>query len=205
MTFQAINMDVTKSVVVNGETTREKIGTVVIHVPVVHDLVVEAVQSTLEGKPAFTDDGLPVYEKDEHNWLQSAIYAQVKAQARNKLVSKTATLKDGATIATDWAGLTAESAGGGAIHLQLVREVKGLFSAWVASLGKSQGAQAKITGAFNDLNVLKSADKVSKDKILGYLADFIDTLDDATQVKYNKYLTKVAETATADEIEADDF
>lgn len=205
MTFQQVKMEVTSTVSKNGQNTRERLGDVIIHVPLVSDLVSEAKQAVVDGKPAFTDDGLPVYERDQDNWLQTAIVAQVKAQARNKLVPKTLDLRDGATIATDWEGLTAENVGGGAIHLQLIREVKALFSAWVGTLGKSQGAQAKIVGAFNNLEVLKVADAVSKDKILGYVSDFVETLSADDQAKYNKYLTKVAEVATSEAIEADDF
>lgn len=200
-------MEVTQSITnpVTKVTTREKVGEVIIHVPLVHDLIKEAVPTVVDGKPVFSDEGLPVYDDDKYNWIQAAIFAQVKAQARNKLVSKTAELKDGASIATDWEGLTAETAGGGAIHLQLVREVKALFAQWVATLGKTQGAVTKILGGFNDPKVLLVADSESKAKILGYVSDFVDTLDAETVQKYNKYLTKVTEAASSAEIEADDF
>lgn len=206
MTFQPIKMEVTQTVTnaVTKESKRERVGDVTIFVPLVSGLKT-AVQASVEGKPAVTDEGLPVYEADMDNWLQNAILSQVKAQARNKLVPKTIELKDGATIATDWAGLTAESVGGGAVHLALIREVKALFAQWVATLGKSKGAIEKITGAFNNLDVLRVADATSKEKIAQYVSDFADSLDEETQAKYSKYILRVVDVATSEAIEADDF
>lgn len=205
MTFQAISMEVTKTVTKGTTRTREAVGNVQIFVPLLASLGITAEQAQADGKPAVTEDGLPIYTSDAHNWLQNAILAQVKAQARNKLVPSTITLKDGQTIATDWAGLTAESVGGGAVHLANIREVKALFASWVAKLGKSAGAVAKIVGAFNNPEALKVADTVSKGKIAQYVTDFAETLSEEEQAKYSKYIVKLIDIATGDEIEADDF
>lgn len=198
-------MEVTKTVTQGTKKSRELVGSVDIHVPLLVALGITAEQAMIDNKPALTDDGLPVYTKDEHNWLQNSILAQVKAQARNKLVSGTITLKDGQAIATDWAGLTAESVGGGAVHLANIREVKALFASWVAKLGKSAGAQTKIVGAFNNPEALKVADTASKGKIAQYVTDFAETLSEEEQAKYTKYIVKIIDIATSDEIEADDF
>lgn len=206
MTFQSINMEVTKSVTVAGKTTREKVGTVEIYVPLVSELITTAVQALdTDKKPLLTDDGLPVYTDENLNWLQEAILASVKANARNKLVAKTADLKQGASIPTDWASLTAESVGGGAVHLVAIREVKVLFAKWFASLGKSQKAKEIAISLFNSVDALTHSDAVVKGKIAEYVGAFVDTLTDEETAKYSRYLDKVADAATSEAVEADDF
>lgn len=207
MTFSQVKMEVTQTVTTAGKTERKAVGEVVIHVPTLDGLIADAVLVTDEKTkaPMLTDDGLPVYADDKHNFILNAIYAAVKAQARNKLVPKTTTLKDGAVIAIDWEGLTAESAGTSGIHLVLVREVKELFAKYIATLGKTANVQANITKAFNSPELLKASTADIKGKILAYVTDFMETLSEADQTKYVKYLTKVADAGSADEISADDY
>ncbi len=204
MTFLTIKMDVTKTNQATKE--REPVGAVEIFVPSVAELVADAVQaSDKDNKPLFDDEGLPVFTETKYNWLQSAIHSQVKAQARNKLVGGTIDLKAGAQIAVDWAGLTAINTGGGAEHLAAIREVKALFSKWVAGLGKSKQAFTNITDFFNKPDTLKVAKATNKEKMVGYLSDFVDTLTDAEAAKYANYLEKVESAATSEEVDAEDF
>lgn len=57
------------------------------------------------------EDGSPVYESNEANWLYTAIQQQVKAQARNKFVPQSDTLRPGAKVAENLAELVAPSTG----------------------------------------------------------------------------------------------
>ena len=205
MTFLTVKMEVTKTVSVNGTNERQKVGEVDIYVPSVAELVADAVQAMKDNKPETDEEGLPVYTETKYNWLQSAIHAQVKAQARNKLKPSTIELKDGATIATDWEALTAVNTGGGAEHLALIREIKAIFAKWVASLGKSKAAYTNITDFFNDPKTLRVAKATNKEKMAGYLSEFLDTLTDADAAKYSSYLEKVEAAATGEEAEAEDF
>ena len=206
MTFLTIAMDVTKTVTEAGKNSRVKVGSVDIYVPSIAELAKDAVQATdAKGIAMVDDDGLPVYTDNNLNWVQSAIYAQVKAQARNKLKPSTADLKDGAKIATDWAELTAENTGGGAEHLAAIREVKALFARWVATLGKSAPAQEQITGLFNSPDKLSVSNETVRGKMLGYLGDFVETLEDVQTAKFVKYLEKLENSATAEVTEAEDF
>lgn len=206
MTFLTVKMEVTKTVSTNGKNERELVGNVDIHVPSIAELVPTAVQAVdKDNKPLVDDDGLPVYTETSLNWLQSAIHAQVKAQARNKLKPGTIELKDGAEIATDWAGLTAVNTGGGAEHLALIREVKALFAKWAAGLGKSKLAFDNMTNLFNKPDALSVAKATTKEKMVGYLGEFVDSLTDADAAKYASYLEKVEASATGEATEAEDF
>lgn len=205
MTFLSIIMEVTQTLVKAGGNERVKVGEVMVNVPSVADLMPDAVQATKEGKPEYDTEGLPVFTDNKHNWIQQAIFAQAKAQARNKLKPKTAELKDGAKIAETWEELTAVNTGGGAEHLALIREVKGLFGKWAASLGKSQAAYNNMTDLFNDPKALKVAKDTTKEKMAAYLSEFLDTLSDAEAAKYASYLEKVEAATSNEETEADDF
>lgn len=123
--FAACLIEVNKKV----DNKYSKVGDVTIHVPTLACFNIQAEQAKDKEGALLVDDGLPVYTTDEANWLQGAILAQVKAQARNKLVSGSAELKPGAKIATNFAELTAEGdrAGNGAA-LQAIRELKTLFA-----------------------------------------------------------------------------
>lgn len=207
MPFITSKIEVSKKETVSGKNEYVKVGEVAIHVPTLQDII-DVGTPTQEvddkGAPVFTDDGLPVYKADAHNWAQNAVFAQVKAQARNKLVSGTATLKAGAVIATDWASLTAEGVNTGEA-LAIVREAKQAMAAWAASLGKSAGAQALINGMFGNKQALALQSAANKAKIETYVMDFAASLDAAKQARFEKYITSVLEVCTATAESLDDF
>lgn len=200
--MQKIILDVSKK---DAATKNHvKVGSVDIFVPLLAGigLIVE-MQKDAEGKEITTDDGLPVYADAKHNWLQNAIFTQVKAQARNKLVSGTATLKSGLTIATNWDELTAEGGGNSGEGLAKIREVKALFAAWAATLGKSEGAQATMNMLFGNKNALALQSEVNRGKIADYVTSFAETLKPEQAERYGNYLESVI-TACSSEA-AEDF
>ena len=203
MTFSTVAMEVSKS---TASGKRELIGTVSIFVPTLSDAgITGAVQAVVDGKPEVDSNGLPVYADDVHNFVQQAIYTQVKAQARNRLKPQSLELKSSLGIATDWAMLTAENIGAGNPEaLIALREVKALFATWVAGLGKSAKAQTLITTLFNSKDALKAQDATSKGKISTYVLEFADTLTSEQATKYAKPLENIIEACAAD-TEADDF
>ena len=182
-----------------------KVGDVTIHVPTLDCFGITAEQAKDKDGAPLVDDGLPVYTTDEANWLQGAILAQVKAQARNKLVSGTAELKPGAKIATNFAELTAEGdrAGNGAA-LQAIRELKTLFAKWVAGLGKSAAAQALLNGLFGNKQALAVQAADNKAKMMQYVQDFAESLEEAQLEAGQKYLQSLLDVC-ASSVSADDF
>lgn len=182
-----------------------KVGDVTIHVPTLDCFGITAEQAKDKDGAPLVDDGLPVYTTDEANWLQGAILAQVKAQARNKLVSGTAELKPGAKIATNFAELTAEGdrAGNGAA-LQAIRELKTLFAKWVAGLGKSAAAQALLNGLFGNKQALAVQAADNKAKMMQYVQDFAESLEEAQLEAGQKYLQSLLDVCVSS-VSADDF
>ncbi len=186
---------------------REKVGDVDIYVPTLASLGV-AVDQTIDGdkKPIVDDDNMPVYADDKHNFVQGAIFAAVKSIARNRLQAGTVDLKDNASIPTDWEALTAEvvRVGGGA-GLVIYQEVKALFSAHIASLGKSKQAYDIITGLFNNKKQLMLSDEASKSKILAYVAEFADTLTAEQAAKFERTLTNIADICESETVNSEDW
>ena len=199
--FATLTIEVSKKVA--GKFA--KVGDVSIFVPTLEAAGFTAERQLDEKGAEVVEDGLPVYKSEAHNWIQGAMLAQVKAQARNKLVSGTATLKDGQAIASDWATLTAEGErGGNGDALAVVREVKAAFAKHVASLGKSQKAQDTLTTLFGSKQSLALQSPENKSKMEQYVSDFAATLDEANTNRFMKYLEGIA-TACSNTEEVDDF
>lgn len=199
--FAACLIEVNKKV----DNKYSKVGDVTIHVPTLACFNIQAEQAKDKEGALLVDDGLPVYTTDEANWLQGAILAQVKAQARNKLVSGSAELKPGAKIATNFAELTAEGdrAGNGAA-LQAIRELKTLFAKWVAGLGKSAAAQALLNGLFGNKQALAVQAVDNKNKMAQYVADFAESLAPEALESGQKYLQSLLDVCSTS-ADASDF
>lgn len=170
-----------------------KVGEVAIYCPTLEDAAFPPVRQLDEAGKEVFEDGLPVYKEKAHNWIQGAILAQVKAQARNKLQTGTATLKDGQTIATDWETLTAEGdRGGNGDALAAVREAKAAFAKHVGTLGKSQKAQDTLTTLFASKQSLALQSPENKQKMAAYVEGFAASLDEAQLARFMKYLEGIS-------------
>lgn len=169
-----------------------KVGSLNLFIPLLADAGIDAVQAKdKDGKP-LVEDGIPVYETDEANWIQGAMVNAAKAQARNRLISGTATLKDGKTISDDWLTLTAESEGvGNPAALLAVREVKEQFKKWVSSLGKSGAAQSLLNALFANKQSLTLQSTETKGKVENYVTEFASSLPVEALEKGQKYIQSV--------------
>lgn len=201
--MQQVTMEVNKK---GAGNKYEKVGEVNIFVPLLAELFPDSVKQSVDkdGK-AVVEDGLPVYEDDKHNWVQGAIFAAIKAQARNKLKPSTAQLKDNQKIAETWEEITAEGERvGNGEALKLVAEAKKAFAAYVAGLGKSASAQQMLNMLFSNKQALALQSEANKQKMQNYVTEFATSLDEATMTKYEKYITSIL-SACEVAAEADDF
>lgn len=188
-----LETEVSKKVaVVGGGNEYQKVGDIVIPVPTLAAFGIEAkVKETGE-------DGLPVYEDDKLDWLFGAAVAACKAQARNKLVSGTADLKEGQKIAENFEELTAEGERkGNAEALKLQKEIVQSFGSFVQTLGKSAATQAVLLGLFRNKQALALQTDENKGKMKGYLSQYAETLSEQDLQRYSKYLTSVEEACAA--------
>lgn len=190
---------------VNGKYS--PVGEVGIHVPTLGEVFGDAVKiaKDKETDKELIEDGLPVYEDEKHNWIQGAILAAVKAQARNKLQPGTATVKAGQAIASDWPTLMAEGERvGNPEALAAIREAKADFAKWVAGLGKSANAQATLNTLFGNKQALSLQSPENKAKMSNYVLEFAQSLDAPKIEKYTKYMDGVI-AACEVTTEVDDF
>jgi hypothetical protein len=204
--FKSAQIEVNKKVVVAGKPEYQKVGDIVVHVPLLQAFGIQTTQAKDDkGVDLFDDDGIPVYTDEKLNWLQGSIVAAVKAMARNRLKPGTASLKDGVTIASTFAELlaAADRRDSGAALVAL-RELKILFAEWIATLGKSAAAQQTLKTLFNSKDSLAVQSETNRGKMQQYLADFAETLDAERLVKSEKYLQGLLDACAAN-IDADDF
>lgn len=186
-------VDVSKKVQVGPDKNEyQKVGDVTIPLPTLKAFGIDAKIKEMG------EDGLPVYEDDNLDWLFGAAVAMCKAQARNKLISGTADLKDGQKIAENFAELTAEGERkGNAEALKLAKEVQTSFAAYVQGLGKSAAAQGVLIGLFRNKQALALQADDTKTKFKKYLSDYAETLEQKDLERYGKYLTSVEESCAA--------
>lgn len=197
MTFKQITIEVSKKE--NGKFN--KVGEQTIHVPTLADVIpfiTSEVKKDDKGAEVF-EDGLPVYVDDKANWVQGAILAMVKAQARNKMTPGTATLKDGQKIAETWEELCAEGVRDGS-GLALAREFKAAFAEWVAKQGLAEAAANTLITLVSNKAALTLQQQGTKDKVKARLEGFANDLDAEKLEKFTRPLESAINAceATAD-------
>lgn len=196
--WKGLAVEVSKKVSVGPDKNEyQKVGDITIPVPTLEafGVVAEHRQRTEDDGP---DDGLPLYKDQNMDWLFGAVVAQCKAQARNKLVSGTVTLKDGLKIAENFEELTAEGERrGNAEALKLAKEVQVAFASYVQGLGKSAQAQAVLVGLFRNKQALALQNDDTKTKFKKYLSEFADQLEEKDLERYAKTLGTIEEAAAA--------
>lgn len=145
----------------------------------------------------FDEEGFPIYADDKAQYAFDAVLAAVKAQARNKLVSGTAALKDGAKIAETVEELLESGGANKGDALAAVREFLAAFKAWLPSTGKKEAVQAAVydLAANRKGLALQTADK--KQKFAGYLADFAATLNAEQAQRFSRPLLALNECCEA--------
>lgn len=188
--MKSFKMEVSKKEEVAGRPQYVKQGEVEIFYPTLKDFGIAAeVKETDE-------EGFPVYTDAKMQYAFDAILAAVKAQARNKLVSGTATLKDGQSIATTLDQLLESNTANRGDALAAVREMLAAFKAWLATTGKKESVQAAVYSLAANRTGLSLQSEEKKSKFLVYLADFAGKLTASQADRFAKPLTALEEAAT---------
>ena len=186
-TFQMIvnkKDEKTKKYVPQGEVT--------VTVPVLEDII-----PFMAAKITGEEEGVPLYDSPEANFVMGALMAYVKAAARNKLESGTANVKEGLTIPTNWAEFTAEGTRSGGEALAVIREVKASFAEWIAKQGKSDAVVATLTTLFNNRAALQLQGQGNKDKVKGYVEAYFESLSEELAERYIKPIQAVLDSCEA--------
>jgi len=183
-------MEVSTKEDVDGKAQYVKQGEVVVYYPLLSELGL-AVEPTKND-----EDGFPVYADEKVQYVFDAVLAAIKAQARNKLVSKTATLKPGLSIATTVEELL-ESGGNKGDALAAGREFLAAFKAWLPSTGKAEKVQAAVYNLARSVSNVSLQPDDKKAKFATYLQDFAETLTEAQAERFSRSLLNLNEACTA--------
>lgn len=189
-----LKLDVSKKVSIGPDKNEyQKVGEVVVPVPSLEAFGIQA-DTRKRTEDDGDDDGLPLYMDEKLDWLFGAVVAACKMQARNKLVSGTAELKDGQKIASNFEELMAEGERkGNAEALKLMKEAATSFAAYVQSLNKTAQTQALLIGLFRNRNGLAMQPDTQKAKFKVYLQQFAEQLAEADLARYAKILGGIEE------------
>lgn len=192
--MQTLKQKISKTV--NGK--REEVGEIALVVPTLEDCAEFVAGAKIKEKD---DEGLPVYEKDEANWIFSAILSYAKAAARNKLVPGTVSLKPGLAIATSWAEFCAEGERNTGAALALAREARTMFTEWLSKQGKAENVVAVISQLFANRTALQvqSADK--KEKMSAYVQAWAESLEAETLERMARPIELVLEACAAESVD----
>jgi len=206
--MKSFKLEVSKKVEKNGKGEYEKQGEVEIFYPLLSELGFNAeletakdkdgkVILTSDGKNAekYDEDGFPVYKDEKAQYVFDAVLSAVKAQARNKLVSQTATLKPGLTIATTIEELLESGNKGDALAAN--REFLAAFKAWLPNSKKSEKVQAAVLDLARNRAGLSLQPDDKKQKFLVYIKDFAITLTEAQGARFQRSLEALEEACTA--------
>lgn len=173
----------------NGAYVKQ--GEVIIYYPLLSELGFAVEPEKLD------EEGFPVYSDDKHQYAFDAILAAVKAQARNKLVSGTATLKDGQAIAETVEALLESGGANKGDALAAVREFLAAFKAWLPSTGKKEAVQAAVYDLAANRKGLALQTMDKKQKFATYLADFAGTLTAEQAARFSRPLLALNECCEA--------
>ena len=149
-----------------GSKTRVKVGEFTVIVPTLSRLMTDLADAKVTGTD---DDGLPTYDSNLANWVQRAVNALSKAEARNKLVTGSADLKAGAKIPTTLAELVEPAAGGNTALAELA-ELARNFGAWIEATGKP----AALVSTFGQLVRQPNLIPLQTDKVKQVLSTWLE-------------------------------
>jgi len=175
--MQSYNMEVSKKE--SGAYVKQ--GEVEVFYPLLNELGLDIEADKMD------EEGFPIYSDEKVQYVFDAVLSAVKAQARNRLISGTASLKPGLAIASTVEELL-ESGGNKGDALAAVREFLAAFKAWLPKTGKSEKVQAAVYElARNRASVAMQPDD-KKAKFSNYLADFADTLNEEQAARFSRPL-----------------
>jgi len=145
-----------------------------------------------------TADAFPIYADERMDMLFQAVWASVKATARNRLKSGTAQLKDGARIDSTLEEML-EVTGRNGEALAIRREYFASFKAFLPSLGKTAAWVQGIYDIVSNVKNLPYQSEARKTAIVGFVGQHASSLSTEDVAKWDRVISSILEAAqTAD-------
>lgn len=161
----------------------------------------------VEVEPTGTDEqGLLTYSDERVQFVYDAVVAATKADARNKLVSGSATLKAGNKIADTVAELIAKAERSGAA-LAINREFITSFTSYLAGKsGKTAAVQALYSGMVKNRASIAISTEARRNGLLSQIEAYTDQATAAEAEKYTNILSAIADACSgAEQVEDSDL
>lgn len=146
------------------------------------------------------EEGFPTYADERVQYVFDAVLAAVKATARNRLQSGTATLKEGNTIAETVEALLATGERSGEA-LKTRREYFASFKAWLPSLGKAAAFNTAVYDIVSNVKNIQYQTAKRKANILQLITDHAASLSAEDAARFERIIVQIGEACeTAEEL-----
>jgi hypothetical protein len=168
----------------------KEVGSVAVFYPLLSELGLDVAPT---GKD---EEGFPTYADERVQYVFDAVLAAVKATARNRLQSGTATLKEGNTIAETVEALLATGERSGEA-LKTRREYFASFKAWLPSLGKAAAFNTAIYDIVSNVKNIQYQTDARKEKLLALITDHAASLSAEDAARFERIIVQVGEACEA--------
>jgi hypothetical protein len=182
---------------------RTNIGNAHVPIPTIKafiDIISKAGIAQKDVKPE-EDDGVPLYDNDIANWLQSAITAKVYVKARNSLVDGSTELQAGKTLPSNFDELM-EPADRVNVAMKVKAECITSLCNFIANAGIPAASVEKWRAMFRSPDALSPQSDSIKAKALGYLEGFSK---EQSPENLARYMTTLAAIETAAQSKAEEL
>ena len=158
-----------------------------------------------DGTPDLTEDGLYQYEGLAEAFLYRSVVSTCKADARNKLQTKTATLRPGCKMPENFVEVITPSERQASVVFAERRALIAAWSEFVSNLPKSEGVKKLAISFFNQPEGLLAQPENVRNAVLGWVNEFGEALVNAEQLSewQASFLQKIAEYCEQDPAELD--
>lgn len=146
---------------------------------------------------ADTANAMPVYADEKVQFTFEAVWAAVKAMARNRLESGTANLKDGLKIAETVEELLEAGGGRSGEALAARREFFSSFKTYLGTLGKSAAYVAGMFDIVSNVKNIPYQSQARKEAVKALVSGYVSGATAEAVAKYEKTIQQVLDNCDA--------
>lgn len=133
------------------------------------------------------EDGVPVYDDEIQDWLQTAIVQQLKAQNRNKFVK--GKLKDGTKLPENFTEMVAVGERSGEA-LKARYAAKTSFAAYLKAKNKKDNVVNLLSNLFIDANSIATAKDDFAEALSNHVVAWVSGLEETDKLRFARTIEK---------------
>jgi hypothetical protein len=186
----------------SGKNKYKEIAKVDMPFPVLADFGIIATQSKNDKGELEFDEGVPVYEDDVMDWLQTAVVQQLKAQNRNKFID--GKLKDNAILPENFIQMVAVGERSGEA-LKARYAAKASFAAYLKSKNKKDTVVNLLSNLFIDANSIATAKDDFANALAQHMQTWVSALAETDKVRFARTIEKAVTAVNDRNVSLDDL